>query len=666
MHYNMSGEMSEIVCFDFVGFDNVMTVSNIIKKAIDDARSQLQIANSMQSIDLALTVFYNTVMPVQFLRLVSTNDKVRDVATNMYAEIQRFELEFARDERLFKIINETSDDNPETKRAKQMYLLDFELKGGLKLDLDSRSSLGKLKDKVIELCSAFQKNLADDANHILLTRDELDGLDESFINNLDQKDGKYVVTIKYPHSGPVMRLANRPETRRHMWLAMKMKAIPSNVPLLPEIVSLRKEIASLLGFDSDASLSLSNGQRMVESPKQVTEFLDRIANLLKKKTEDEMTSLRKIKGAMDVNLTDVNNVDIYPWDISYLTNKRMKAEFSVDHELVKEYFPLENVLNGILHCYSTLLSVTFKRDVEAEKMAWHKDVHCFQMLDTKSGNFIARFYLDLHPRPGKYSHAACWWLTKKGQAPSSYPMVCVVTNFTEKTMGSQARPALLRFNEVETFFHEFGHACHACLSNSIYQRLNWTWTAVEMDFLEVPSLCFEKFIFDKKILEILSKHYVTGKTLPEELRKDLVRARNASDGMDWERLIASAKLDLMIHSAKPDPSDLWEKYNFDVWRQLVGLNIPAEFENMPSWASFEHMSTAYNSGYYSYLWSEVVASDIFSMFQKKGDFLDPILGMKLRKTILEPCASLPATQMVRNFLGRDADEEAFRKTIYGD
>jgi len=667
----MSGEMTEPVCFDFVGFDNVMTVSNIIKKAIDDARSQLQMANSMQSIDLALTVFYNTVMPVQFLRLVSTNDEVREMATNMYSEIQLFELELTRDERLFQIISESPEDNPEAKRAKQLYLFDFKLKGGLKLDLDSRSKLAKLKDHVVELCSIFQKNLADDATYVLLTADELDGLDESFINNLDQKDGKYVVTIKYPHSGPVMSLANNPETRKKMWLATNMKANPSNLSILPEIVSLRKEIAYLLGYDSDASLCLSNGQRMVESPKQANQFLDRMADLLRKKTEDEMNALRKIKGESNGHLTDVNPtdshpMDVYPWDTSYLIDKRMKTEFSVDHELVKEYFPLENVLNGILHCYSTLLSVTFKRDVDAEKLVWHKDVQCFQMLDTKTNKFIARFYLDLHPRPGKYSHAACWWLTKKGQAASSFPTVCMVTNFTEKTVGSQARPALLRFSEVETFFHEFGHVCHACLSNSSYQRLNWTWTAVEMDFLEVPSVCFEKFIFDKKILEILSKHYVSGKPLPEELRQDLVKARNVSDGMAWSRFISMAKLDLMIHSANPYPPELWKKYQVDIWKQLVGLTYPFEFESLPSWTSFEHMSTAYNSGYYSYLWSDVVASAIFSKFQEKGDFLDPTLGMKLRQTVLEPCASLSGTEMVRNFLGHDFDEEAFKKTIYTD
>jgi Zn-dependent oligopeptidase len=652
----MSLAMSYPACFDFVGFSTATSITNAVKKAIDDARVQLAAATDLRGIDRALTVFYNTVMPVQFLRLVSTVDEIRTVATDSYAEIQRFELEVNRDERLFKIINESiiADADAEAKRAKQLYLLDFELKGGLKLNTESRSNLGKLKDRVVELCSSFQKNLADDASHILLTKNELDGLDESFVSSLEQKDGKYVVTIKYPHSGPVLRLANNPETRKKMWIAMSMKATKTNLHILPEIVLLRKQVALLLGFDSDASLALSNGQRMVESVEQATAFLDRMASVLKKKMEDEMVAMRNIKG----------ETNVYPWDTSYLLNKRMKSEFDVDHELVKEYFPIENVLNGILYCYSTLLSVTFKRDVEAEKLVWHKDVQCFQMLDSKSGNFIARFYLDLHPRPGKYSHAACWWLTKKGQDPSSFPTVCMVTNFTEKTTGSQARPALLRFNEVETFFHEFGHVCHACLSNSGYQRLNWTWTAVEMDFLEVPSVCFEKFIFDKKILEILSKHYVTGQVLPEKLRQDLVKARNASDGMAWTRVISSAKLDFMIHSANPYPSDLWEKYEFDLRRKLIGIVCPVEFESIPAWCSFEHMSTAYNSGYYSYLWSEVVACSIFSLFEEKGDFLDPVLGMRLRKTILEPCASLPGKEMVRNFLGKDFDEEAFKRSIY--
>lgn len=645
-------------CFDFSSLNNVNKISIATNNEISNTKVLLENAHDLKSIDAAITDLYNNIMPIQFLRLVSTDAEIRTEATNTYNSLQLFELEFVRDERLYKIINETKVDDHdfETKRVKQMYLLDFELKGGLKLQSEERQKLAQLKDQVIELCSVFQKNLSDDDSYVLMTRDDLNGLDDSFINSLEQKDGMYVVTIKYPHSIPVLKLATNPETRKKMWISAISKATSdkiNNQSILPKIASLRREIALLLGFDSDTSLCLSNKQRMAESTEQVREFLDKTSNILKAKVEIEMSSLRKIK----------TEYDIYPWDLSYLNNKRLKSEFDVDHEIVKNYFPLEHVLNGVLHCYSTLLSIKFVRDTDAESLAWHKDVMCYRMMDLKSGDFIARFYMDLHPRPGKYSHAACYWLGKKGQAAESFPTVCMVTNFTEKTVD---KPALLRFDEVKTFFHEFGHVCHACLSRSNYQRLNWTWTSVEMDFLEVPSLCFEKFIFDRDILEILSKHYLTGRVLPEDLRKGLVRASNASSGYAWSRSISLAKLDIMIHSPNPIDPEKWRKYEMDVWKDLTGINHPDELNSIPAWASFEHLSTAYNSGYYSYIWSEVVACSIFSMFETNGNFLDPDLGMKLRKEILEPCALLTGTEMVRNFLGRDFDKDAFRKTIYAN
>jgi Zn-dependent oligopeptidase len=178
---------------------------------------------------------------------------------------------------------------------------------------------------------------------------------------------------------------------------------------------------------------------------------------------------------------------LYPYDLSFYNNIRMKTQFNVDHEKIKEYFPLDFVLTGVLDCYSKLLSVTFQRDTEAEAASWHSDVRAYTMYDKADSRPLARFYLDLHPRTGKYTHAACWWLQKKGQAEGSMPTVCMVTNFTSPTAD---RPALLRFSEVETLFHEFGHVCHACLSQNQFQRLNWTWKAVEMDVLEVDILFF--------------------------------------------------------------------------------------------------------------------------------------------------------------------------------
>jgi Zn-dependent oligopeptidase len=205
--------------------------------------------------------------------------------------------------------------------------------------------------------------------------------------------------------------------------------------------------------------------------------------------------------------------------------------------------------------------------------------------------------------------------------------------------------------------------CHACLSNNSFQRLNWTWQTVEMDFLEVPSMCFEKFIFDPSVLKQLSKHYVTGETLPESLRLDLVRARNCSDGRSWLRVVEFSRFDFLIHSKAPPPSSTWEHIRAEWARKTMGITLPDELL-FPTWCNLDHMVTGYNSGYYSYLWSEVIASALFAKFEEKGDFLDPELGMRLRKTVLEPCARYSGKTMVRNFLGHDATDEPFRASVY--
>lgn len=640
-------------------WNSASSVKKSVEQSIELARTSLRAARDLKSVDSALTTFFNSAMPVQFLRLVSVNDEVRAAATESLEMIEKFELEVARDEELYKAVvkNNSKDDDAQDVRARQLYARDFELRGGVHLSAEKRSSLSQLRDRVVELQGLFSKNIADDASHVVFTREDLDGLDDAFLGSLERTaDGGYVVTLRYPHANPVMQLAKSGATRKRMWQAVSRKAAATNTDVLPKIVDLRLQIAHLLGFSSDAQVCFSHQQRMAgEQVEDVDRFLERIEHMIAPKKEEEIEALKAIKREVEPG-----SVDLFPWDISFLLNLRMKREFDVDHQLVKEYFPLDHVVEGVFSCYSKLLGLNFVRDDEAEKASWHPSVRAYRVHDAGTQEFLARFYLDLHPRTGKYTHAACWWLQKRGQEANSHPTVCMVTNFTEPT---KDRPALLRFSEVETFFHEFGHVCHACLSNARYQRLNWTWKAVEMDFLEVPSMCFEKFVFDANILRLLSKHYQSSEPLPEHLRRGLVRARNASDGWAWTRLISMARVDFRMHSSSPGGPDDWTKQQAHQLRTLFHVKLDAQDEH-PSWASWDHMVTGYNASYYSYLWSEVTACALFNAFEECGDFLNPQLGAKLRKTVLEPCASLTGREMVRNFLGKDASEEAFRKSIF--
>ncbi len=427
--------------FNFSRFTSGQAVRAATEAIVADTRRALSAASSLRDLDRALTTFYNAAMPIQFLRLTSTHEEVRAAASESQGAVERMELEVVSDRRLFEIVrNEQCEGDKEATRAKELYLVDFELKGGAALGEEAQKELMQLKNRIVELQGRYSKNLADDATKVAVSREELAGLGDDFISGLEQTpEGLFVVTLRYPHVNPVMQLATSEETRKKLWIASCHKAVPANLELLPEIVTLRRRIAELLLGPNhcDADLAVARGRRMAgESVEDVTTFLDRIETMLKEKAASELKDLHEIKGS----------TVIYPWDAGFLGNLRQKRKYNLDHELIKQYFPLDQVLSGVFACYSKLLGVRFERDHEAESVSWHPDVQAYKMYDAQTETYLARFYLDLHPRQGKYTHAACWWMGKKGQEDGTHPTVCMITNFSEKTADA---PALLRFSEVE-------------------------------------------------------------------------------------------------------------------------------------------------------------------------------------------------------------------------
>ena len=468
-------------CFKFKAVNDAVALKSRVAGLISETEKSLSQLGAgrkgFDELDAHLTRFYNSAMPLQFLRLTSDDSSIRAAATEASAMIEQFELAVAKNGALYRLVKDCDipADDKEATRARELYLRDMELIGASHLASEEQSKAMEIKGKIVELQARFSKNIADDTTHIFFTREELDGMDESFLKSLDTDDeNRFKITLDYPICGPVMQLCTNAETRKRLVAISGQKAVAKNESLLPEIIKLRQQVANLLGFESDSALNMARNQRMAgDSVAEVEKFLAKILASLKSKCAQERNEVRAYKG---------ENVDFYPWDGSFYGNIRMKEKYAIDSQKVKEYFPLPHVLKGVLECYSKLLGVTFERDEEAESESWHADVQAYRMLNTEDGKFLARFYLDLHPRTGKYSHAACWWMGKRGMDEESFPQVCMVTNFTKKTA---ERPALLRFGEVETLFHEFGHVCHACLSQNRYQRLNWTWKAVEMDFVSI-------------------------------------------------------------------------------------------------------------------------------------------------------------------------------------
>jgi Zn-dependent oligopeptidase len=591
--------------------------------------------------------------------LVSTEKELRNAATQAKKKYEDFLIELYSDESLYKAVVQCKDEvnglGKEEQRVLFKYLEDFE-RNGLSLTAEKREKFTALRKKISDLSLQYNSNVYEVDTKVPFTKEELTGLPDDFVNNLPKDDeGHYLVSLRYPDLYPVLELADNDETRRKMDAVNSNKCKEVNVPLLKQVLQLRQEAAELLGYDSDASFMLAI--KMARDIPTTKKFLDDLSIKLDPLYQQELNKLKSLKAkAKNESVEHLN-----PWDVLYYQKKLLKTEYNVDDELVRQYFPLQTVVKGVLDVYQEILSLKFEHDDGAR--TWNADVQRYSVFDKQHpDHFLGHFYLDLFPRQGKYSHAACFPVIvahtndegKRVRAASA-----MITNFTKPTSD---KPSLLKFSEVRTFFHEFGHVMHSILSDSKYLRLNWTWSAVEQDFLEVPSMMLENWVYESAVLNRISGHYQTGKPLPDEQIQNLVRTKAANAAYGHRRLIFMSSFDLALHSPGGSALDLEA-----TWLELRAKHVPGVPHTMGSapWASWLHMTTGYNAGYYGYLWSEVFAKDLYAQFKARGPNgpLDTELGTKFRKDILEPCAILPGSQMLLQFLGREPNSDAFLQEL---
>jgi len=360
-----------------------------------------------------------------------------------------------------------------------------------------------------------------------------------------------------------------------------------------------------------------------------------------------------------------DQVKIEGWDYSFYQNILMETEFQVDDIEIQNYFPIHKVTEGLLGVYQEILGLRFEEISPSSELyiqTWHEDVRLFGVWDSATNEFLGNFFLDLHPRDGKYSHAACFPLQiahTYEDGSRQHTVVAMVTNFTKPTPD---RPSLLKHSEVKTFFHEFGHVMHAICSANRFSRLNWTWSAVEQDFLEAPSMMLENWVWQKEVLSRISEHHVTKEPLPDHLLTKMVKAKNADAGYHYERLTFMSLYDMIIHTTNDLKLD--EEFLVNLWENLKLKHTKVEHTKgtfPPTW--WQHLTTGYDAGYYGYLWSLVFSVDMFTIFEEKG-VLSSDVGKQFRKFILEPCARDDGEAMLANFLQRNPSEKAFQYSIF--
>lgn len=433
----------------------------------------------------------------------------------------------------------------------------------------------------------------------------------------------------------------------------------SNVPVLDEILKIRRQIADLMGFETYADFILD--VKMAKNSKNALDFLYDLKEKLTPIGEAEKKVFLQMKKEEHAKRGwDFDN-ELYLWDYRYYDRLWTEQKLGLDDEKVKEYFPVNKVVPTILDIYRKLLSVNFypiPKDSPEGKF-WHEDVQGYAVWDHqdgKDGDFLGYMYLDLFPRENKYGHAAVWGLIPgftKEDGTRSYPVVCMVANLAKPTPN---RPALMKHSDVVTFFHEMGHAFHGLCSKTQIPRFHGT--AVARDFVEAPSQMLENWCFIPEQLKEMSEHYETGEHLPDDLIEGIVKSKNANLGLFNLRQLFLGIFDMTMHTSKEDLdlSKLWCET-----REKVSL-VSTDGEIVGGQSAFGHIAGGYEAGYYGYLYSQVFAADMFETIFA-ADAMSPASGMKYRNSILKPGGSRDEMDSLKEFLGREPNNEAFLKQL---
>lgn len=615
-------------------FDNTIV-------AIDDLLSRFEQESSM-------LIFMSNVHPDASVREVS--QAAEQAATNFYVEL-------SKREDLYKAVRSFADGRGATERrgGEDARLLSFLLRdykrAGMDLPKAQRDQLGEIQKEIGKLGIEFSKNIAEDDGVVMLTEAELAGVPRELLDTLPHNAGVYAVGLSYPIYTPVMENCSVESTRQKMWMAYKRRAGKKNVAVLEKAIKLRAQAATMLGYPHCAAYEIET--RMAKNYETVQKFYETLRPLVRKKAQldfDQFTNAKR-------ELTKNADATLKPWDFFYIKNELLKSKYAVDSEKVREYFPMEAVVDGLFSVTQSLYGLQYK-DVTATKAGtpqrplWHQDVKLYEVYDKKSGAMIGEFYLDMYPRENKYTHAAQWSLVNHkvwSDGKVTTPLAALVCNFTKPTSD---KPSLLQHEEVETFFHEFGHCLHTIVSTAKYNRFAGTNT--ELDFVEAPSQMFENWVWNEEVLNTFARHYKTGDKLPKSLLDGMIAAKNLGSGLDAENQFYYALTDLTYQTTSDGNVDT-TAIATDIYPQVQLYDFRPEGTFYH--ASFGHLM-GYQAGYYSYMWSLVYASDMFQRFKELG-MLSPEAGMYYRDKIISQGGTRDAMDLVKDYLGREPKLDAF-------
>lgn len=516
---------------------------------------------------------------------------------------------------------------------------------GFDLPKPTQNKLKVLLKKSSKLGEQFRKNINDYSDYIMCTREELDGVPERVISSLpvDEKTGKYMVSLQYPHIGPFLAHAHNRKKREELANKNLKKGGQKNLKLINELVKIRAEIAKILGYKHHADFRTED--RMAKTGEIAEQFQN---NLLKKLITPAKKDVELLRShAKTLGLDSLEH-----YDTAYVGNDLEKKLYDVDPEAARQYFPLTHVMEYMFKHFGNLFGVKF---IASDIKTWHKDVMAYEVRNIDK-SLVGYMLFDLFPRTGKFGHACCVDMVVAraesfGSDTFISPVTGIICNFPTPT---KKNPSTLSLREVETLFHEFGHGLHMTFSLARHESQGGAHVA--WDFVETPSQIMENWVWNDEMLTKLSHHVETGKSLPKDIRTKILAGKKFMNGYQFMRQIVMGKLDMDLHTGKmQNPTEGYR----EMMKMYTGIMFPEKDTLFP--AGFGHL-VGYDAGYYSYLWALVYAQDAFSEFEKHG-LTNKELGMKWRREVLEKGSSVDELQLVKNFLGRKPSDKAFLKEL---
>ena len=600
------------------------------------------------------TVFFN-------LLSAETNDEMDALAQKMSPILTKHANDIRLNEKLFERVKYVHQHHRKLTPEEKMLLdncYDGFVRSGALLDAAGKERLRQLTEEASVLGLQFSQNLLKEnkAFKLHITDEaQLEGLPETAREAaaLAAKEAEmegWVFTLDFPSYSPFMTYSTQRQLRKELYMAKNTECIhdneENNLEICKRLVNLRRELAQLLGHKTYADYVLQH--RMAGNVRNVYKLLNNLIKAYKPTAIKEYEAIEKMARKIEGK-----DFKLEPWDLSYYSHKLKLAKYNIDAEMLRPYFELSKVIDGVFGPANRLYGITFKENKDIP--VYHPDVKAYEVFD-EDGSFLAVFYADFHPRKGK--HGGAWmteyqgqWITKEGE--NVRPHVSVVMNLTKPT---EEKPALLTLGEVETFLHEFGHSLHGMFANTRFESLSGT--NVWWDFVELPSQFMENFAIEKEFLRTFAFHYQTGEPLPDELIKRIVKSRNFNVAYACLRQVSFGLLDMAYYTKKDEFKEDIIPFEKKAWEKAM---VTPQLPDTCMTVQFSHiMAGGYAAGYYSYKWAEVLEADAFSVFKKHGIF-DKKTASSFRENILSKGGTENPMTLYKRFKGGEPTIDALLK-----